>query len=116
AGPQDVPVSGGHVELDRLAGPYELELGDALALHYLPVTAAGPPEVVQGPLQRHFGFLVAVGFVVDCPEESRVTGAARTQVAGGDTVLPQQIDLRQEGGKGHLLLAPHPFDGGTGRP
>src|SRR5262245_47479503 len=88
-----IPTSGGHVELDRLAGPYELEFGDVLARHCLPVTAAGPPEVVQGPLQRNFGFLVAVGFVVGRPEESRVTGGARTQVAGGDTVLPQQIDL-----------------------
>jgi len=116
AGQKDVQVSGGHVELHGLVGPGELEFGDAFARHGLTVAAAGPPEVVQGPLQPHFGFRVAPGPEGVRQDEPRGPGYAGSQGGGGDAVLPQDIDLRQEGGEGHLLLTPRPFDGGTGRP
>ena len=116
AGQKHVQVSGGHVELHGLVGPNELEFRDAFARDRLAVVAAGPPEVVQGPLQPHFGFGVAPGSEGARQEESLVPGYAGSQGVGDDAVLPQDIDLRQEGGEGHLLLATRSFDGGTGRP
>ncbi len=56
ASKKDVQVSGGHVELHGLVGPNELEFRDAFARDRLAITAAGPPEVIHGPLQRLLRF------------------------------------------------------------
>ena len=104
-GQKNVQVSGGHVELHGLVGPHELQFSDVLPRNGLTVAAASPPEVVQRPLQCHFGFRIAPGPEVACKDESCRPGNAGGQRGGDDAGLPQEIDLRQERREGHLLLA-----------
>src|SRR5262245_21341664 len=78
AGQEDVQVGGGDVELHGLVGPGELEFGDALAPDRLAVLAAGPPEVVQGPLEPQLGLRVAPGPGAVRQDESLVPWYARS--------------------------------------
>ena len=91
---KDIHVSGGNIEPHGLVGPSQLELGDAFARLGLAVTAAGPPEVVQGPLQRDFGFRIAAGTERARQDKSRGAGFAGRQSGRGHAKLSQKINLR----------------------
>jgi len=112
---EDVQVRGGHVKLPGLLGAHELAFGHPLPGRRLLIAPDPPAEIVDGPEELHFGLHIAVGpWGAAGQEKACRTRGARPLIIRGGPGLEQEVNLRQERRKGHLLLAAGACDGGAG--
>ncbi len=80
-------------------GPGELEFRDAFARDRLAIAAAGPSEVVQGPLQRPLRFRRSCGSRAVGQEESSSPGMPGASVAETMPDCPRRSTCGKKGAK-----------------